>query len=229
MKILRAIGVITSTLLIYLGITLLGWGINDIQGFFSNPTRAVYAVIVACFAMLVGIQAYHSLAGIQDGKDEIGKRIRRQSIVGSLLVLFLLVSFILIPYTSRRELSIFPSLVFLSWLGVLFCTVGYLLIFWSGLTLGRQYSAEVTIQKDHQLITTGPYHLIRHPRYLGILLVGFGYSLLFHSWLGLVFTATAKGLILFRIRDEEELMHKHFGNAWEEYCRQSWRLFPYLF
>ena len=229
MKILRSFGVFISTLLIYLGVSLLGWGISDIQGFFFYPARAAYAFTIACFAILVGIQAFYSLAGIQDGKDEIGKRVRRQSFVGSLMVLVLLLFFILIPYTSRREMAVFASIVFLSWIGVLTCAVGYLLIYWSGLALGQQYSAKVTIQKDHHLITSGPYRLIRHPRYLGILLVAFGFILLFHSWLGLVVIAVAKGLILFRIKDEEDLMHKHFRKAWEEYCRHSWRLVPYVF
>ena len=50
-----------------------------------------------------------------------------------------------------------------------------------------------------------------------------------HTWLGLAVTALAKGLILFRIQDEEDLMHSHFGKAWEEYCRHSWRLVPHVF
>jgi protein-S-isoprenylcysteine O-methyltransferase Ste14 len=229
MKTLRVMVVFIVTLSGYLGFMLLGWGLNDLKGFFSDPARLAYALIVVCFAALVGIQSYPSLAGIQDGKDEIDKRVHRQSSVGLLLLLLLLASLVFLPYTSRRGLVVFPGTVFLSWLGAGLCGIGYFLIFWSGLALGRQYSAEVTIQKDHQLITSGPYHLIRHPRYLGILLVAFGLTLLFHTWLGLAVTALAKGLILFRIQDEEDLMHSHFGKAWEEYCQHSWRLVPHVF
>jgi protein-S-isoprenylcysteine O-methyltransferase Ste14 len=229
MKILRACGIFISTFLIYLAFSLIGWGIENIQEFFIDPARMAYAITIAGFALLVGIQSYNSLAGIQDGKDEIGKRVRRQSFVGWLLGLVILAANLFIAYASQREMFIFPNPLFLSWMGVVFCAIGYFLIYWSGLSLGRQYSAEVTIQKDHQLITTGPYKLIRHPRYLGIFLVTIGLTLLFHVWIGFAFVVAVLGLILFRIKDEENLMHSHFGKTWEEYRRHSWRLVPYLF
>jgi protein-S-isoprenylcysteine O-methyltransferase Ste14 len=229
MKILRAMYVFSFTLLVYLGLCLLGWGLTDISDFFIASTRLAYALIIAAFALLVGTQSYHSLAGIQDGKEETGQRVRRQTIIGSMLVVSLFAGLFLIPFSSRREWLVFPELTWLAWIGTASCASGYWLVFWSGLALGRQYSAEVTLQKDHQLITTGPYRLIRHPRYLGILFIALGLTLVFHSWIGLLFTFVAKGLILFRIHDEEKLLQEHFGKQWEDYCRKSWRLVPYLY
>ena len=94
------------------------------------------------------------------------------------------------------------------------------LIIWSGLALGRLYSPEVTIQKDHHLVTDGPYRLIRHPRYVGGIIQGIGLSLLFRSWIGLVLTCLFVAIILFRIKDEEALMSKEFGQEWETYCQK---------
>ncbi len=56
-----------------------------------------------------------------------------------------------------------------------------------------------------------------------------GSSLVFNSWLGLALSAPLLGLYLLRIRDEEALMRREFGEEWESYCRRSRRLIPYLY
>jgi protein-S-isoprenylcysteine O-methyltransferase Ste14 len=91
------------------------------------------------------------------------------------------------------------------------------------------YSPEVTVQEDHQLVTSGPYRIIRHPRYLGVLLVALGLSLLFRAWIGLGLGLLVLAVLLGRIRDEEALMRQEFGEAWEGYCQRSWRLVPYVY
>ena len=229
MKFLRAIYVFSFTLLVYLGFCLFGWDVTDFANFFSHPARMAYGLVVATFATVVGVQSYHSLAGIQDGKEETGKRVQRQTVIGGLLVFSLFAGLVLIPFTSKHSWLVFPEINFLSWAGVAFSTLGYGLVFWSGMALGRQYSAEVTLQKDHQLITSGPYQLIRHPRYLGVLLIAFGLTLIFYSWLGFVFTAFAMGMIFLRIHDEEQLLQNHFGKDWEDYNHKTWRLIPYIY
>jgi protein-S-isoprenylcysteine O-methyltransferase Ste14 len=109
------------------------------------------------------------------------------------------------------------------------CGLGYMLIFLSGVALGRQYSQEVTIQKDHKLITKGVFHYIRNPRYSGVMNVGIGLSLLFRSWVGLIICFGLIIILLFRIEDEEALLKNEFGQEWENYCKTSWRLIPFLY
>jgi protein-S-isoprenylcysteine O-methyltransferase Ste14 len=103
------------------------------------------------------------------------------------------------------------------------------IVFWSGIALGRLYSAEVTIQKDHQLITDGPYRYIRHPRYAGGIIYALGFALLFRSWIGFAALILALGVFMLRIRDEEALMQAEFGQEWEAYCKRSWRLIPFIY
>ncbi len=230
MKLLRALGVIISTTVIYLGLVYLGWGLaGGWQDFFAAAPRQGYAACAALFALLVGAQAYRSLEGIQDSPGQKEKTVRRQTFIGQALVLLLLFTLIFLPFTSRKEAGIFTGSPLLAWAGVALCLLGYLLIFWSGLALGRQYSAEVTIQKDHRLITSGPYSLVRHPRYLGILCLALGAALLFHSWIGLGLCPLAAALIWSRVHDEETLLSQEFGAQWAEYCRRSWRLVPYVY
>jgi len=95
--------------------------------------------------------------------------------------------------------------------------------------LGRQFSVEVSIQREHVLITNGLYRHLRHPRYLGVLTFSLGISLVFRSWIALTATAATIPVLLWRIRDEEALLHQEFGSEWETYCDKSWRLLPFLY
>jgi protein-S-isoprenylcysteine O-methyltransferase Ste14 len=229
MKYLRAIVFFLATTLIYLGLPLLGWGLDNLRGFFSLAPRAGYALSVAVFAAAVGIQALAGTEGIRGGRGEESKLNRRESIVRVVLVVGLYLAITFIPFADRRGIAVIPEPAVLRWLGVALGALGYGLVFWSGLALGRQYSAEVTIQKNHRVITTGPYRWIRHPRYLGVLALAVGVSLTFRSWIGLAAVVAVFGILLLRISDEESLLHQEFGTEWEAYCRTSSRLLPGIF
>ena len=95
--------------------------------------------------------------------------------------------------------------------------------------LAKQFSIEVTVQKDHKLIQSGPYQYIRHPRYLGILTFFTGISLTFRSLLGLLAVIALAGVLIWRVYAEEKMMHQEFGKEWEEYQAKTWRLIPYIF
>jgi protein-S-isoprenylcysteine O-methyltransferase Ste14 len=228
-KLVRAATFFIATLLIYLGVTLLGWGLDDLAGYFSLPPRLWYAVTVGMFSLAVGIQAYGSTAGIRGGKGEDSKFVFRQRVVRIGLVLSLYIALFFIPFCDRRGIAVFDDGGIVRWLGVGLSAVGYTLVFWSGLALGKQYSADVTIQSGHQLITSSIYHFIRHPRYLGVMALSVGISCVFRSWLGLAASVLFPAVILFRIRDEEAVMLKEFGAEWDAYCKCSWRLIPYIY
>jgi protein-S-isoprenylcysteine O-methyltransferase Ste14 len=229
MRFLRAVVYCLATLLIYLGVCLLGWGLRDLQGFFALDPRVGYAVVVSLFALAVGIQAFGSIEGIRGHKGKEEDFVFRQRIVRIGLVLSLYVALFFIPFFDARDIGVFEAGNSVRWLGDILCVSGYALVFLSGLALGRQYSADVTIQEDHHLITGSIYRYIRHPRYLGIILLAIGLSLVFRSWIGLLACVAFSVILIFRIRDEEALLHKEFGGEWESYCEHSWRLFPYIY
>jgi protein-S-isoprenylcysteine O-methyltransferase Ste14 len=228
-KFLRAVLFCITTLLIYLGISLLGWGLHDLAGYFSLPPRLGYAGVVVLFGLAVGIQAYGSTEGIRGSKGEESKFVFRQRVVRVGLVLSLYIALFFIPFFDRRAVAVFGDGSLARWLGVGLSALGYALIFWSGLALGRQYSADVTIQSGHQLITGSIYRYIRNPRYLGIIALAVGISCVFRSWIGLAASVVFLAVLLFRIRDEEQVLHQEFGAEWEAYLSSSWRLIPYIY
>ncbi len=229
MKLARSVMFFIATLLMYLGWPLLGWGLGGIDAYFSSAPRVGYGAVVLLFSLAVSVQAYQGMEGIRGKSGEKEKLVLRQTVVRYVLELSLFVALFFIPLFDRRGIGLINEGNSLRWLGVIFCLLGYGLIFWSGVTLGRQYSADVTIQEGHRLITGSIYRFIRHPRYLGIMTLSLGMSFTFRAWIGLLASLFFLSLLLFRIRDEEAAMHKEFGSEWEAYCRRSWRMIPYLF
>ena len=98
---------------------------------------------------------------------------------------------------------------------------------WALIHLGRFFSRSVQIEAEHRVITSGPYHWIRHPSYTGMILIYTGMIMALGTWLGtfLTFTLVTGGL-LYRIRVEELALISALGDEYREYMRQTWRLFP---
>ncbi len=214
-----------------LGLPLLGWGITGWQGFFSNPARMVYGVLIGLFGLGLGagffLLRFPYIPGKREG--ESGKRVSRQAIVPIVTRLVWAVVFFVSPYTDRRELAIIGAGDAIRYAGLLVFAAGLAWVCWAFLSLGRQHSAQVTVQPGHRLVTRGPYRWLRHPMYLGLVVFPMGAGLAFRSWLGVLLPLLTLGLFVWRIGDEEALMQREFGEEWEGYCQRTWRLIPYLY
>jgi protein-S-isoprenylcysteine O-methyltransferase Ste14 len=226
MKLLRGFVYFLATLGMYLGVSLLGWGLGDLAGFFSSAPRAAYAAVAALFALAVGYQAIDDPEGISGGKGEKAKTVSRQTVLGGIMTSVLFAALFALPLAERDGFRVFGGGPAVRWVGAALSLAGYGLVFWSGRLLGRFYSAQVTLQEGHRLVTAGVYGAIRHPRYLGVLLLALGVALVFRSWIGLALFAVTLGFLLLRIHDEEAFMYREFGEEWETYCQRTRRLVP---
>ena len=131
--------------------------------------------------------------------------------------------------SDRHALGVIDAGASLRLFGVLLAIPGFVLMQMAEKHLGRQFSIEVTLQQDHQLIQSGPYRFVRHPRYLGILLFFLGISLAFRSLLSAAVVLALAVILAWRVFAEEALMKEEFGAAWEAYCARSWRILPWIF
>ena len=100
---------------------------------------------------------------------------------------------------------------------------------WAIAVLGRFFSLSVQIQTDHRVIDKGPYRLVRHPSYTGVLLSLLGLTLALKTWgatllLGMVFSITFG----YRMRVEEKTLSTELGNEYVSYMKRTKRLIPYL-
>ncbi len=95
--------------------------------------------------------------------------------------------------------------------------------------LGRQWAYEPRLVEGHQLISSGPYALVRNPIYTGFYGMALATALVFSQWIVIpVFTAIfALGTAL-RIRSEEQLLRGRFGPEFEEYARRVPAVIPWL-
>ena len=94
-------------------------------------------------------------------------------------------------------------------------------------TLGQAYSTVVTIQPGQEVVTHGPYQLVRHPAYSGLLLMLAGAGV---SWAnaGALLAGVAVPLpaLLYRIRVEEPVLLGALGEKYQAYSRRKKRLIP---
>ncbi len=97
---------------------------------------------------------------------------------------------------------------------------GILLYSWGFLALGPMFGvssgASAQLYQRHRLVIEGPYAMVRHPMYLGVLMAALGALLLFRTWAMAIFAPSAFVVVL-RARREESLLREEFGDAWVEY------------
>jgi protein-S-isoprenylcysteine O-methyltransferase Ste14 len=85
---------------------------------------------------------------------------------------------------------------------------------WAIQTLGRYFTATVSIKDGHELVKTGPYRFVRHPSYLGAYVAMIGSAVLLEAPISVAITALVMGIAYtYRILREEKTLLQHFGNA----------------
>jgi protein-S-isoprenylcysteine O-methyltransferase Ste14 len=111
--------------------------------------------------------------------------------------------------------------------GLLIILLGLMMRAWTRLSIGGMYTGYVKIQVHHVLVTDGPYHIVRHPGYAGFVLMALGLAIGYSSWIGL---AAIPLLLLpglaYRMRVEERLLIKRFGEEYREYASKTRALIP---
>jgi len=107
--------------------------------------------------------------------------------------------------------------------------LGLLLAIWARRHLGRNWSGEITIKEDHQLIRSGPYKWLRHPIYTGLLTMYVGTAIVTGEWLALIGLMIAAFAYWRKIRLEEASLNVAFGTEYDAYRRGTWALVPGLF
>jgi protein-S-isoprenylcysteine O-methyltransferase len=108
--------------------------------------------------------------------------------------------------------------------------VGLILRWYSIIHLGRFFTANVAIARDHYVVDSGPYHFVRHPRYTGLLLIALGYALSFQNWASLlIMFVPLCAVILNRIHVEEAALLGGLGDQYRGYMQRTKRLIPTIY
>jgi protein-S-isoprenylcysteine O-methyltransferase Ste14 len=115
-------------------------------------------------------------------------------------------------------------------IGSVLALIGLLIRITSILTLKQQFTYTVTKIEDHELIETGLYKIIRHPGYLGQLVIFLGISVSLSNWLSVLLMIIPVFLgFLNRINIEEKFMIEQMGQKYLDYQARTKRLIPMIY
>ena len=114
----------------------------------------------------------------------------------------------------------------IGYLGLLLTLVGAAFALWARVSLGRDWSSAIEIKQDHILAQRGPYAVVRHPIYTGILLAMLGTALAVGTLRGLAAVGLALIAFLQRANVEEAFLTQQFGARYAEYKRQVKKIIP---
>ena len=190
--------------------------------YYSRPTIRMLASAAIWIAMIVywniSARKIAPVKSTEDAKSEV----RRQL----LLNLAILMLFIPVPGLTRQYLAPTRNAIVTGFSVQVGFTLFYL---WTKQYLGRFWSSAVAIMKDHQLVRTGPYRLVRHPLYTAMLGMFAGTAIVSGQYHALIGVALGMFAYWGKIRIEERALREAFGAEYDDYKRHSWALIPWLY
>lgn len=142
------------------------------------------------------------------------------------VILLLSTTLIPLPWLYRQ---LWPPGIWAFWIGAAVTAAGLLFAVWARQHLGSNWSSSVTIKQDHELIITGPYAVVRHPIYTGILIGFLGTAIALSQVRGFIGFVLIFLVLWPKLRKEEEWMRSQLGEAYATYARRTAALVPYLF
>ena len=111
--------------------------------------------------------------------------------------------------------------------GLVLFALGLGLAIWARRHIGRNWGGPMTQKDEPELVTSGPYRLVRHPIYSGILAAGVGTAVAL-GWVWLTAVALAGIYFIYSARVEERYMLEQFPDAYPDYKRSTKMLVPFL-
>jgi protein-S-isoprenylcysteine O-methyltransferase Ste14 len=202
----------------FVGLPALGWG--SLGGLLSEPARAAALAVIAAAATASLFSGIH-LGGC------VRADAREQWRLAPLAVISLLIA-VVPAYDDRREIATLGGTP-TRWAGLALVVVGAIFRVGPMFVLGKRFTWPLAGQEPDRLRTTGFYRYVRHPSYLGALVGGVGWVLVFRSGLGLVLIALLIPAFLPMIPAEEVLLLAEFGEGYRAYQRRTWRLVPFVY
>jgi protein-S-isoprenylcysteine O-methyltransferase Ste14 len=113
-------------------------------------------------------------------------------------------------------------------LGLLFFALGLGFAIWARLHIGRNWGTPMSQKDEPELVTSGPYRLVRHPIYSGILLAAAGTAIAL-NWFWLIATALAGIYFVYSAIIEERYLTEQFPNTYPSYRQSTKMLVPFIF
>jgi protein-S-isoprenylcysteine O-methyltransferase Ste14 len=150
---------------------------------------------------------------------------RLSHVVPLLIAAYLLVAHVPLPLLNERFA---PLALWLAVLGATLTFAGLAFAIWARFVIAGNWSSYVELKRDHELIIAGPYRWVRHPIYTGLLLAFIGSALAVGEWRGLLAVAIVAASFWRKLKLEEAVMRRQFGETYARYAARVPALIPFL-
>lgn len=180
-----------------------------------RAVELVFAVVWAAFWLYWLVAAFSMKRGRVPWSRELGIR----AILAVLVIL-------LIRLGAFRVRSV-QTAPWRAGLGLALLVLGLSFAVWARIHIGRNWGTPMTRKVGPELVTSGPYRLVRHPIYTGILLAGVGTAIAL-SWMWLPVVALAAVYFIYSATVEERYMAEQFPDAYPVYKRSTKMLVPFV-
>lgn len=146
------------------------------------------------------------------------------------ILVYLVGIFILSQLLGLKVLTFNPNLI-LQVIGILLVTLGILISISARISLSSNWSAgyEYQVKEKQKLVNKGIYKSLRHPIYLGMILILTGAELVVNSYLWIASLVIMSYIMTRWAEREEKLLTDHFGGEYKNYMKKSKMFLPYVY
>jgi protein-S-isoprenylcysteine O-methyltransferase Ste14 len=184
-------------------------------------------LFICLYSVFAGIRIYFRTRNIgRESKDEESSLNRAGIFLSIAILFFFAFTFLYLLVPDWILFAHFDYPVEVRWIGVVSGIATIVLLYWTHTTLGKQYSAKLEIQQEHELIQTGVYATVRHPMYTVFISFSLAVAIVSSNWL-MIISAMLIGVGLYWITlTEEQMLTREFGEEYSAYQSRTGRFLP---
>ena len=207
-----------------LGLPLIGWGLADFAGFFSNPVRVAIAIIVLVLALAQAWMIYVSPQQPNEAKAEVrSTRVKWHSTLFEIIL-------ILAAFGDRRDILTWDENQLIRWLGLGIYLLGAILSIWAGLTWINHLRREGESAVDNPvLLAKDLSSRSATPPFFVSCCTAWDFAIAFRSWVGLALMVPLIVVVVNRTGKLDSGFAEQYRVAWPLRSYRSKRIIPFLY
>lgn len=183
-------------------------------------------ILVYKYRIICESRVYHAESNVLEVNQTISSRRINLSLYYLRIIFFIQ----MLLYAFDQYLYLGPRIdsILFKTIGMLIFLIGSFLLCWTHYRMIKAFHGDLVIQKMQELITTGPFRLIRHPMYTSSFLISLGFAMLSGISTFLIHACILLILFVKRISLEEGMMQNHF-EEYDVYMSKTYKMFPYIY
>ncbi|WP_066899929.1 methyltransferase family protein [Mycolicibacterium houstonense] len=208
------------------GLLLLGALLFVPAGTFDYWQAWVFLTVYSVMAILSTVYLLRRDKAVVERRMRVGQKSESRPVQKAIIGVIAVMSIALPVFCGldhRFGWSPVPTVV--SWIGNVMFAIGLVVTIFT-IVQNSYASANITVESEQKLVSTGLYGLVRHPMYMGALLMVAGMPLALGSWWGLAVLIPVLIIYTFRIQDEEKLLRQQLAGYGEYTQKVHYRLVP---